>query len=241
MILFIEIGVTTLRFIFFEFLITYRKQVTIFLRGHTRIKIAAAGDITGKSKYLHACLHNRVDDTGDLHAVCFGNRRHHNATDPGTVDTADLFKRAVVGAGLAEPVVCFTQAVDRQLIFLTAICFQFTADLIVQVEWISEDGKRYAVFVEQFQKPPKIRVQDRIAARDVEIGQTVINLAKVKAIIKSVLHLLKVHRIDLFTGISQKNVTVLAPLIAFICNVPLKSKILLHFAYLTSSCLYRSV
>ncbi len=42
--------------------------------------------------------------------------------------------------------------------------------LIVRVKRISEDRKRYAVFVKQLEQSPKIRVQDRIIARNVKIG-----------------------------------------------------------------------
>lgn len=173
------------------------------------------------------------------HTVCFGSRRHHNAADSGTVNTANFFKSTVVRAGVSEPVVCFTQTINRQLVFFVAICFQLAAYMVIQMKRISKNGKRYTVFMKQFQKPPKIRVQNRISSGYIEIWQTVIYLAKINAIIKSVLHLLPIHRIYIFSVISRKNITVLAPLITFVCNVPLKSeilfrlrKILLHFAYL---------
>ncbi len=63
----------------------------------------------------------------------------------------------------------------------------------------------------------------------------VVSRAKIKTVIERVLDLLPVHGICFFAGISRKNVAVPAPLVAFIRNVPLKRKILLHFAYLTLS------
>ena len=98
---------------------------------------------------------------------------------------------------------------------------------------ITENGKRYAVFMKQFQQLPKIRMQDRIASGNIEIRETVVSPAKIKTVIERVLDLLPVHGICFFAGISRENVAVPAPLVAFIRNVPLKRKILLHFAYLT--------
>ena len=93
--------------------------------------------------------------------------------------------------------------------------------------------------MEQFQQPPKIRMQDRIASCNIEIGQAVVNLTEIETVTERILHLPPVHGIRFFTGISRKNVTVPAPLVTFIRNVPLKSeilfrlrKILLHISVL---------
>ena len=61
-----------------------------------------------------------------------------------------------------------------------------------------------------------------------KIRQTVIDLAEVQAVIERVLHLLPGHRIRLLVAVFRKNVAVLAPLVAFIGDMPLERKILFH-------------
>ncbi len=94
-----------------------------------------------------------------------------------------------------------TQTVHRQLVFFTAVFFQLVANLVCQVERIAEDRKGHAVLLQQSQQLPKVRMQDRIAAGDVEIGQAVIDLAKVQAVIESVLHLCPGHGIQLLVAV----------------------------------------
>ena len=69
------------------------------------------------------------------------------------------------------------------------------------MERISEDRERNFVLLHQSEQFPEIRVQDRIATRDVEVREAVVHLTEVKAIIKGVLHLLPRHRIQLFAVI----------------------------------------
>ena len=122
----------------------------------------------------------------------------------------------------------FTQTVNGKLIFFAAVFFQAAANLVGQVEWIAEDGERNAVLLHQPQQFPEVRVQNRVAAGDVEIRQAVIDLAEVQAVIKGVLHLLPGHCIQLFIAVLGENVAVLAPLVTFIRDMPLKRKILFH-------------
>ena len=122
----------------------------------------------------------------------------------------------------------FPHTVQGQLIFLTAVFFQPAADLIVQVEGVAQDGEGNVMLFHESQQLPKIGMQDGIAAGDVEVGQPIIHLAEIQAVIESVPHLLPCHGVQMFTGVFGKNVAVLATLVTFICNVPLKRKILFH-------------
>ena len=99
---------------------------------------------------------------------------------------------------------------------------------LIKVERVAHDGKRDSPFFEQSQQPPEIRVQDRIAASEIEIRQTAVHFAKVQTVIEGVLHLRPAHGIQLFTSIAGKDIAVPAPLVALIRNMPLKRKILLH-------------
>jgi hypothetical protein len=71
-------------------------------------------------------------------------------------------------------------------------------------------------------------MQDRVAAGNIKVWQTTIHFTEIKAVIEGVLHLLPSHGIQFFTGIAGKNVTVLAPLVTFVRDMPLKSEILFH-------------
>ena len=71
-------------------------------------------------------------------------------------------------------------------------------------------------------------MQDRIAARKIEVRQTVVHLAKVEAVVKGILHLLPRHTIKYTAGIAGENIAMLAPLITFVGDMPLKGKILFH-------------
>ena len=66
---------------------------------------------------------------------------------------------------------------------------------------IAENSKRNIVFFYQLQQPPEIRVQNGVAARNIKVGQTVIHLAKVQAVIKGVLYLFPRHSVQLFAGV----------------------------------------
>lgn len=114
------------------------------------------------------------------------------------------------------------QAINGELVFLAAVRLQPAAYLIRQVEGVAQDGKGDPIFPHQSQKLPEIRMQDGGAAGKVEIWQSVVNLAKIQAVIKCILHLLPGHAVRLFIAVFRKDIAVLAPLIAVIGDVPLE-------------------
>lgn len=85
-----------------------------------------------------------------------------------------------------------------------------------------------AVLFHQTAQRPEIRVQDGIAARDIEVGQTSIDLAEIQAVVKSLLHLRPVHGVRCLAVILRKDIAVLASLVTLVRDVPLERKIL-HF------------
>jgi hypothetical protein len=120
------------------------------------------------------------------------------------------------------------QAIQGKLIFLTAKRLQFPADLVIQVKGVSHDCGRDMVLMKQLQQPPEVRVQDRISAGQIEIRKSAVYFAEIETVIERVLHLLPGHAAWLSAWIAGENIAMLAPLIAFIRDVPLKRKILLH-------------
>lgn len=85
------------------------------------------------------------------------------------------------------------------------------------MEGVAHDGERDVPLLHQSQQPPEIRVQDGIAAGDVEVGQAVIHLAEIQTISNNLLHLLPGHGIRLLAVVLREDVAVLAPLIALVC------------------------
>ena len=102
------------------------------------------------------------------------------------------------------------------------------------MERIAEDGERNTVLLHQPQQLPEVRVQNRVAASNVKIRQAVIERTEVQAVIKGVLHLLPGHCIQLFIAVLGENVAVLAPLVAFIRDMPLEEK----YCFMGSSLLW---
>ena len=104
--------------------------------------------------------------------------------------------------------------------------------MVVEVERIAEDRKLDIVVVEQFKQPPKVRVQDRIAARQIEVRCAAEHLTKIKAVVEGVLHLLPRHGFQAGVLAIREDVAVLAALVALIRDMPLKRKIRFHHDYL---------
>jgi hypothetical protein len=121
------------------------------------------------------------------------------------------------------------QTVNGQLIFLTAAVLQPTAHLIGQVEGIAQNGEGNFLLLHQLQQLPEVGMEDGVSAGEIKIGKTAIYLAKVQTVVEGILHLLPAHGIQGFAVVFGKNVAVLAPLITFIGDVPLKGKILHGF------------
>ncbi len=228
MILFIEVGIAAFCFIFPELFVAHREKLPVFLRRHAGVQFSAGGNIAGKSKDIHSGFYDSVDDPGYFHIILLRYRCHDDASHPRAVDAADLLQSTFKTAGLAEPVMRLPQAVQGELVFLTAIVLQFQAHLVVQVKWIAHDGERNFMCLEKLQQPPEILMQDRIASGQIKIRQPSVNLAEVEAVIEGILHLFPGHTVRLPAWISGENVAVLAALVAFICDMPLEREILFH-------------
>ena len=68
-------------------------------------------------------------------------------------------------------------------------------------------------------------MQDRIPSGDVKIRKPAVSLAEIKTIMEGFLHLLPIHRVQFLAVVLRKNVTVLAPLVARVGDVPLKREV----------------
>ena len=93
------------------------------------------------------------------------------------------------------------------------------------------------LFFQQLRKLPEVAVKNRVAARDVKIRRSAKFTAHILAAFNHLFHLLPRHFGKFFAIILSENVTVLAPLVAVVCNMPLKSKIRFHY----NSCLCKRI
>lgn len=79
--------------------------------------------------------------------------------------------------------------------------------------------------MEFFKKIPKVRMKNRVAARDVEFWQAAERLAEVKAVFERDFDLTARHPRERNSVVSVENVAVLTPLVAVVQKLPLKSKV----------------
>ena len=115
-------------------------------------------------------------------------------------------------------------AVDRQLIFLAAHSLEPLAHTVGEVKRIPEYGERNILFLQQRNYRPEFAMQNRIAARYVEIGQTIHFAAHVLALSDDLHRFVKRH-FDQVRMPFRKNIAVLAALVAAVGYVPLKSEV----------------
>src|SRR5699024_8767177 len=91
----------------------------------------AGWTVSGKGKDIGSGFYHSVNNIRDFINICTGYRSHDHTADTGSVNTADFFQRDVKRSWLPRPVMSFSHAVQRKLIFLTAVFLQFLTDLIV--------------------------------------------------------------------------------------------------------------
>jgi hypothetical protein len=78
------------------------------------------------------------------------------------------------------------------------------------------------MFMEEIQQPPEIRVEDRIAAGQIEAGRSAVDLTEIQAVVKGLLHFLPGHGSQARMAAGGEDITMLTPLVAFVCDMPLK-------------------
>ena len=76
--------------------------------------------------------------------------------------------------------------------------------------------------MKQLQESPEIRVEDRIAAGQVEVGRPAVDLTEIQAVVKGLLHFLPGHGFQACMIAGGEDVAMLAPLVALVRDMPLK-------------------
>ena len=231
-ILSVEEGFAACSLICLEFGVADGKKLSVFLRRHAGIDFSAGRDVAGEGEYSDFGLYDSVDDVRNFFHICFRYGAHDDALDACPVETSNLLQCQVEAAWLSEPVVCFSHSVERHLIFLTSAGFQHPADFIVEMKWIAHQGEGDIPGFQEYHQFPEIGMKDRIAAGDVEIWSSVIDFTEIFAVIHDRPHLLPGHTVKFLAAFAGENIAVLAALIAFISNMPLKRKIRIHPVHL---------
>ena len=97
---------------------------------------------------------------------------------------------------------------------------------------VAENGEGDMPFLQKFHQFPEIRVEDRVTAGNIEIGEPSEGPAEFFHIIYHLLHSFPGHAVQLLAGIFCKNIAMLAALVTGFCDMPLKGEILTHESFL---------
>ena len=116
------------------------------------------------------------------------------------------------------------EPVERELILAAAERLHARADLVGEVEGVAHDAPHESALVQQLGEAPEVRVQDGVAAGDVEVRLATEAVAQLLGLVHDLRHLLPGHAIEPRAVAIGENVAVLAALVAFVCDVPLDGK-----------------
>ena len=170
-VLLVEIGLTARGLVCFELPVAVGQELPVAQGLDAHIFLPAGGAVAGKGVHVRPVGHHRVDELWDLVDVDTGHGGHNHRPDTGLFDAGDFLQGAVKAARLAEPVVGLPQAVQGELVLLTAVLLQPPAHFVVQVEGVAQNGEGDLIFLHQPQQVPKAGVQDGVAPGEVEVGQ----------------------------------------------------------------------
>ena len=162
---------------------------------------------------------------GSIHAR---NRVHNGNPDTSALKAPNRTQSLVKRAGLAEAIVRRLESIERELVFTTTQLFHASTDLVGKMERIAHHAPHKTSLVQELGQPPKIGMKNGVAARNVKVRLATDALAERLGLIDDLDHLLPRHALKTSAGTVGKDIAMFAALIAFIGNVPLKSKILLH-------------
>ena len=200
------------------------EEIAILLWLYMGALVGARGAIAPEGKHIHVLGHHEVYNVGNLPYIRARDGCHDGASQAIPADYVYFLYRGVETTRLANEVVRLAHPVDRKLIFLTPVFLQSLAHLVGEVEGVSEDGKGNIPPFQYGQNSPKILMQDRVATRDVEVGQAFHFLAHILASVDDLLGAFERHLDELGMPLGE-DVAMLATLVATIGDMPLKSEI----------------
>ena len=211
-------------FVLFEFPPDTFQKIPILQRFDMGAFLEGGGTIAPESEYIHLVRHRQVDDGGYLVQVRARYGCHDGAADSGLADKGDFFYCRIEGAGFADCIVRISESVYGELVFVATLRLEPCAYFIGQMKRIAQNRKGNIPFPKQCENIPKAVVQNRVAARDVEVGETVHAAAHLHTIRYHLPGLGKghVHQFGMPFG---KDVAMGATLVAAVGDMPLESEI----------------
>ena len=163
------------------------QKVAVLQRLDVGTLLEASRAVTPEGENIDMVCDDKVDDVGYLPDIRSRNGRHHDAADTCPANDGDFFDGRIERARFADGIVRLAHPVDGELVLVAAVFFQPSAHFIGQMKRVAEYGKGNIPLLKQRENIPKTAMQDRIAARDVEIGQAFHTTAHFHAIVHHLL------------------------------------------------------
>ena len=230
MVFAVEPRIDALRLVRAEFRVEHGEQFAVAQRRDVRRLFLARRAVARECPDFRARLHDGIADAGHLVDVSPRDRRHDERAHAARVDHRDGRERRLVRAGPPEPVMRRFKAVDGQLVAAAAEAVHPRARFRRQVEGIAHDREGNLAEGEQLEERPEIGMENRITARQVQVGLATVDRAEIVDLVEDGRHVLPAHRGERLFLVPRENIAMLAALVACFRDVPLKGKIgLLQF------------
>ena len=223
----VEGGLAAFRLVFLEFLPAQLHHMAVLRRGAAHVPVLLRRAVACKGEDIGLVPDHLVHQRGDVLHVPAGDGGHDGHIDAGLPQQGDGRHGGVIGTRLLpDAVVGLAQAVQGQLVLSAAAVFQLAADFRRQMEGVAHQGKGDPGELEDLEQRPELRVQDGVAPCDVEVGQAAGLLAEGFAVFDHRHHVLQRHLLEFGVAAQSIDVAVAAPLVAGLCDMPLKCEIL---------------
>lgn len=170
-----------------EFLPDTFQKIAVLQRLDMGAFLEAGRTVAPEGENIDMACDDKVDDVGYLPDIRSRNGGHHGTADTRPANDGDFFDGRIERAGFADGIVRLAHPVDGELVLVAAVFFQPSAHFIGQMERVAEYGKGNISLLKQRENIPETAMQDRIAARDVEIGQAFHTTAHLHAIVHHLL------------------------------------------------------
>jgi hypothetical protein len=209
-------------FILLKFVPAQVKELPVLFRVNAGDFFKAGRTVTGKRENVYAAFYYYVNKFRYFVNVRAWYRSHYDASHSGVADTRNFFKGRIKRAAFAYAVMGPFQAVKGKLVTFATARVKPPAYFIGKMKGIAHKGKTNVLRFQQFQQPPIILMQKRVAPGDVKVGNTVKPSAHFLAVVHYFLHIGKRHFRNGETAVFRKNITVFTPLVAVARYMPLK-------------------
>lgn len=210
--------------VLFELVPDALQKIAVLQRLDVGALLEGGGAVAPECEDVDPAGYHQVDDPGNFVQVRPRHGGHDGAADARPADDVNLVEGRVERAGFADGVVGLPEAVDRELVLVAAVLLQPGADGVGQVERVTQYREGNAPLPKPRQNIPEAAVQNRVAARDVEIGQALHAAAHLHTVRHDLPGLLQRHLGQ--SGMPlREDVAMRTALVAAVGDVPLESEV----------------